>query len=91
MQSLSGYSWPSYNQIPGVQRSSQVWRSGRNWTLLNQIYGLHLALHVIEQRNKKGEFVEALWNMIDRTCSRAERQQRYLNSGEHSWSKEQVK
>ena len=50
MQSLSGYSWRQYSQIPGVQRSSEEWGTGRNLTLQDHIYGLHLALRVTEQR-----------------------------------------
>ena len=53
MQSLTEYSWRSYSQTSGVQRSSEEWGTGRNWTLLDQIHGLHLALHV--QRNQKIE------------------------------------
>ena len=55
MQSLSGYCSRSYSQIPGVQRSSEEWGTGRNWTLLGQIHGLHLALREIKQRNGKIE------------------------------------
>ena len=49
MQSPSGYCSPSYSQIPGVQRSSEEWETARNWTVLDQIHGLHMALRVTEQ------------------------------------------
>ena len=55
MQSLSGYCSRSYSQIPGAQRSREEWGTGRNWTLLDQIHGLHLARRVIEQCNGKIE------------------------------------
>ena len=55
MQSLSGYCSRSYSQIPGAQRSTEEWGTGRNWTLLDLIHGLHLALRVIEQCNRKIE------------------------------------
>jgi hypothetical protein len=37
------------------------------------------------------EFVEVIRKMVDRTCSSGERQQRYIESPELSWSKDQVK
>ena len=55
MQSLSGYCSRSHSQIPGAQRSSEEWGTGRNWTLLDQTHGLHLAVRVIEQCNGKIE------------------------------------
>ena len=55
MQSRSGDCSRSYSQIPGAQRSSEEWGTGRNWTLLDQIHGLHLALRVIEQCKGKIE------------------------------------
>ena len=45
----------------------------------------------ISTAHVKGEFVEARWNMVDRTGSNAERQQRDLRPHEISRSEDQVK
>ena len=46
--------------------------------------------HILTAR-AKGEFVEAMWNMVDRTGSDAERQQRDIRPREISRSEDQVK